>query len=104
MKKFVSSRCKSSETLKTPPIWGEGKRYGPVLVVLLGDDELAETKIKNLLNASMFCPPQSPSRVIKMREGFVGPFGHSPEIHTIFDSAVNLDAFYVVGANQKIFI
>ncbi|MEK6625952.1 MAG: proline--tRNA ligase [Bdellovibrionota bacterium] len=94
-----------SETLKTLAYMGvKGNDIRPVLVVLLGDDELAETKIKNLLNAEHVLPAtESELESLKCVKGFIGPFGHSSEIHTIFDSAVNLDAFYVVGANQKDF-
>ncbi|OFZ14118.1 MAG: proline--tRNA ligase [Bdellovibrionales bacterium GWA2_49_15] len=95
----------SHETLKTLALMGvKGSQTRPVLVVLLGDDELNETKVKNLLNADHVLPAtEIELESLKCVKGFIGPFGHPEEMQTIFDSAVNLDAFYVVGANQKDF-
>ncbi len=92
-------------TLKTLALMGvKGGQARPVLVVLLGDDELNETKIKNLLNADHVLPAtEAELESLKCVKGFIGPFGHPQEMHTVFDAAINLDAFYIVGANQKDF-
>lgn len=71
------------------------------LILLLGDDELNEVKLKNYLGADHITP--SADKVLeeyKLYKGFIGPVNLENDLHIIFDQAIDLSASYVVGANK----
>lgn len=87
----------SLKSLVYTGIKGEDEQH--VLVLLLGDDELNEVKLKNYLGCDHLQPAsESTLEEYSLPKGFIGPYGLKKKIKVIFDSQVNLDASYVVGA------
>ena len=80
-----------------------GARREDVLAVVLGDDDLSETKLKSHLG----CGRLSPMGADRMAElgferGFVGPFGPSAKrVRVVVDGHVDPLAPYVTGANRR---
>ncbi|RLA61621.1 MAG: proline--tRNA ligase [Epsilonproteobacteria bacterium] len=74
------------------------------LVLMLGDDELNEIKLKNHVGHEHIKPLTDNEM---MGEGFVkgqlGPYELGREVRVIFDSAIPLDAGFTTGANKKDF-
>ena len=74
------------------------------LVLMLGDDELNEIKLKNYVGHEHIKPLTDNEM---MREGLVkgqlGPYGLEKEIRVIFDSAIPMDASFTTGANKADF-
>lgn len=73
-----------------------------VLVLLLGDDSLNELK----LNAFLKCDDLRAATDSELLEdgfekGYIGPHNLAAKAKIIFDSEVNLDAYYTAGANKK---
>jgi prolyl-tRNA synthetase len=72
-----------------------------VMVMLLGDDELNEVKLKNLLNADQLLPTRDNLlEKMELKKGYIGPVGLKDPMRIIFDESIDLDSFYTVGANQ----
>lgn len=71
-----------------------------IQLLLLGDDELNELKLKSVLSCSA-CVPATDEELISLNlcKGYIGP--QSENIRTLCDVEVNKDAYYVVGANKK---
>lgn len=70
------------------------------MVMLLGDDNLNEVKFKNKVNAEHLRPAQQNELDrLGLVKGFMGPTT-TAELKIIFDEAINMDASYVVGANE----
>ena len=73
-----------------------------VLLQLLGDDELSETKLKNYLGGGQVAPATDAQLERNgLPKGYIGAAEMKHPVRTIFDRAVNLDASYVAGACQK---
>jgi prolyl-tRNA synthetase len=73
------------------------------MVMLLGDDNLNEVKFKNKVNAEHFRPAQQNELDrLGLVKGYMGPTT-TAELKIIFDEAINMDASYVVGANEPEF-
>jgi prolyl-tRNA synthetase len=71
-----------------------------IQVVLLGDDELNEVKLKNVLSVDeLTISTEKDLEDNNLIKGFIGP-KDSP-VRCFIDSAVDLDASYVVGANKR---
>jgi prolyl-tRNA synthetase len=87
----------SLKSLVYTGIKGEDEEH--VLVLLLGDDELNEVKLKNYLGADHLLPAAGEVlREYEMPKGFIGPYGLKKKIKVLFDNEVDTDAAYVVGA------
>jgi prolyl-tRNA synthetase len=71
------------------------------MVMLLGDDTLNEVKFKNKVNAEHFRPAQqSELDTLGLVKGFMGPTTTAEGFKIIFDEAIDMNASYVVGANE----
>lgn len=70
------------------------------LVMILGDDEVNEIKLaKNFAGAVRFEPASSETlQALNLPAGYMSPIAR--EISVVFDEAIDLDASYVVGANE----
>lgn len=73
-----------------------------VLALVLGDDSLNEIKLHAHLKCDhLVAATDEQMKAAKLWKGFIGPVGLSNDIQIVFDSAINLDASYVIGANKK---
>ncbi len=71
------------------------------MVMLLGDDSLNEVKFKNKVNAEHIRPAQqSELENLGLVKGFMGPTTTAEGFKIIFDEAIDMNASYVVGANE----
>lgn len=71
------------------------------MVMLLGDDSLNEVKFKNKVNAEHIRPAQqSELDRLGLVKGFMGPSTSAEGFKVIFDEAIDMNASYVVGANE----
>lgn len=71
------------------------------MVMLLGDDTLNEVKFKNKVNAEHIRPAQqSELEKLGLVKGFMGPTTTAEGFKVIFDEAIDMNASYVVGANE----
>jgi len=72
-----------------------------VLVVLLGDDEINEVKLKNYLGSShLTMLPDNKIESLGLLKGFIGPRGLPKNIKMLVEVHISEDAFYVTGANK----
>lgn len=70
------------------------------MVMLLGDDSLNEVKLKNKINAEHIRPAQQNELdSLGLIKGFMGPMT-SAELKVIYDEAIDMNASFVVGANE----
>lgn len=84
--------------------WIKGEESHFVLVLLLGDDQLNEVKLKNFLGADhvQACGEKA-LRDLGLVKGYIGPF-HLPSNLTVFmDAQIDEDASFIVGAGEKDF-
>lgn len=71
------------------------------MVMLLGDDSLNEVKFKNKVKAEHIRPAQQAELdQLGLIKGFMGPTTEAQGFKVIYDEAINMDASYVVGANE----
>lgn len=71
------------------------------MVMLLGDDSLNEVKFKNKVNAEHIRPAQqSELERLGLVKGFMGPTTAAEGFKVIFDEAIDMNASYIVGANE----
>lgn len=73
-----------------------------VLVVVRGDHEVNDIKVKNLLDAKSveLASPEETLNVLKVEIGSVGPIGLTEEVEIIADQAVQYVVNGVCGANE----
>lgn len=80
-----------------------GKKQAHYLILLLGDDELNEIKLKNALKAKNIFPTKEEIlKELDLPAGYMSPLGRTG-FSVLLDAAVDPDAGYVVGANKKDF-
>ena len=73
-----------------------------VVIFLLGDDSLNEIKLKNFLKAHRLTPtPLTTLKKRKIPPGYVGPLHLPDDWSIIFDSAIDLDSSYLIGAMEN---
>lgn len=78
-----------------------GQKEGFYLVMLLGDDQLNEVKLKAYLKCDHLMPAtENELSSLSLLKGFIGPYNLSTKMRVIFDQAIDDDAAYVVGANK----
>lgn len=71
------------------------------MVMLLGDDTLNEVKFKNKVSAEHIRPAQQNELVdLGLVKGFMGPSTEVQGFKVIYDEAIDMNASYVVGANE----
>lgn len=71
------------------------------MVMLLGDDNLNEVKFKNKVVADDIRPAhQTELEDLGLLKGYMGPTFETDKLKVIFDETINMDASYVVGANE----
>lgn len=71
------------------------------MVMLLGDDSLNEVKFKNKVDAEHIRPAQQAELDrLGLVKGFMGPTTTAEGFKVIFDEAIDMNASYVVGANE----
>lgn len=71
------------------------------MVMLLGDDSLNEVKFKNKVNAEHIRPAQQAELdKLGLVKGFMGPTTTAEGFKIIFDEAIDMNASFVVGANE----
>lgn len=70
------------------------------MVMLLGDDNLNEVKFKNKVNAEHIRPAhQNELDRLGLVKGYMGPTTQA-ELKIIFDETIDMNASYIVGANE----
>ncbi|SFJ23100.1 proline--tRNA ligase [Thermoflavimicrobium dichotomicum] len=74
----------------------------PVLVLVCGDHEVNEVKVKNLFDATVceLADEETVRRIAGVPAGFVGPIGLKEQVKVIADQAVQVVIDAVVGANE----
>lgn len=71
------------------------------MVMLLGDDSLNDVKFKNKVTAEHIRPAQQNELDnLGLVKGFMGPTIESDKFKVIFDEAIDMNASFVVGANE----
>ncbi len=71
------------------------------MVMLLGDDSLNEVKFKNKVAAEHIRPAQQAElERLGLVKGFMGPTTDAQGFKVIFDEAIDMNAAYIVGANE----
>ena len=90
------------QSLKSLVYFGiSGEEESPVLIQLLGDDELNEVKLKAFLKCDHVRAATDTELLnLGFEKGFIGPTTLKTEVPIVFDSAVELEAFYTVGAGE----
>lgn len=98
---FLNSKQEHSlKSLVYKAITGEKEEL--ILALVLGDDSLNDIKLNNYLKCDHLAPlTEEELKTQKLWKGYIGPMGLEGQLRVIFDSNVNLDAFYVVGGNKK---
>lgn len=90
----------SLKSLVYTGVTGEDEEH--VLVLLLGDDELNEVKLKNFLGADhLLAAAGEVLKKYELPKGFIGPYGLKKKIRVLFDSEVDLESAYVVGGLKE---
>lgn len=78
-----------------------GQKEGFYLVMLLGDDQLNEVKLKGYLKCDHLAPAtEGELATLGLLKGFIGPYQLQAKMRIIFDGAIEDDSAYVVGANK----
>lgn len=92
------------QTLKTLAYTADyGQKQAHYLILLLGDDDLNEVKLKSLLRAKNIYPAKPETLdELDLPVGYMSPLERSG-FSVLIDQAVDKDAGYVVGANQEHF-
>jgi prolyl-tRNA synthetase len=79
-----------------------GEEEKTVLVLLLGDDSLNEIKLSAHLKCDHLKAATDNELLAEgFVKGFIGPHGLNANAEIIFDSAIDLDASYIAGANKE---
>lgn len=79
-----------------------GKKQVYYMIMLLGDDQLNELKLKNLLRADSIMPAdQSDLDSLGLVRGYMSSFKVEDSLSIILDEAIDLEKSYVVGANEE---
>lgn len=75
----------------------------PVLVLVRGDHEVNDVKVKNFLDATVveLADEKTVQRITGTTPGYVGPVGLKEKVLILADQAIQALAEMVVGANEK---
>jgi prolyl-tRNA synthetase len=95
-------KCPTNESLKSlvyKSVTGDKEDFH--LVLLIGDDQLNELKLKNYLACDhLLAATDNEISQLGLVKGFVGPARLESKINILFDQAVNTERAYVVGGNK----
>jgi len=96
--KFLDKKAR--ELVKTLIFLADEK---PVAVLMRGDHELNEVKLKNVLGAQKLemADPETVKRTTGAEVGFAGPIGLPSDMKVIGDQAISHMKDFVTGANEK---
>lgn len=71
------------------------------MIMLLGDDDLNEVKLKNFLKADeVEVSKASVLESLDAPKGFMSPLGLAGRVNVLLDSAIDPESSYIVGANE----
>jgi len=91
-----------SQTLKTlvfTSYWGE--KSANYIIMLLGDDDLNEIKLKNFLKADKIeVASEKVLKELDIPKGYMSPYNLEGKYSVILDQSISEDHSYVVGANK----
>lgn len=74
------------------------------IILILGDDNINEVKLKNFLNADELTPStQAVLDDLGLVKGYMSPYKLSDKLNILIDNSVSEEASYVVGANKENF-
>ncbi len=94
-----SKQYQSLKSLVYTAVWPDREEH--YLVMLLGDDELNELKLKNYIGCNfLLMTKEETMRDLGLVKGFIGPTNCSENLKVIYDKAIDLDSSYIVGANK----
>lgn len=92
-----------TQTLKTlvfTSYWGE-KKSANYIILMLGDDELNEVKLKNFLKADRIeVANEKVLKELNIPKGYMSPYKVEGKYSVLIDQEVSEDHSYVVGANK----
>ena len=90
------------QTLKTLVFTANyGEKEAHYIVMLLGDDQLNEIKLKNFLKADKVAPATEETlKELGLIKGYMSPYALEAKVTTILDQAIDPSKGYVVGANK----
>ncbi|MEX1099517.1 MAG: proline--tRNA ligase [Bacteriovoracaceae bacterium] len=91
------------QTLKTLVFTATyGKKRVNYIVMLLGDDELNELKLKNFLKADHIeAASEGDLKELGLVKGYMSPFKLSKKMPVLLDESIDPEKGYVAGANKK---
>ncbi len=73
-----------------------------LLIQLLGDDELNELKLMNLVQSDCLSPATGQElESLDLPKGYIGVYGLKAKVQVLFDAAICLDAGYTIGALKE---
>lgn len=79
-----------------------GEKPVNYMVLLLGDDELNEIKLKNFLKADRLeVAKEEVLKSLEIPKGYMSPLGLNGKISILFDDAIDTSKSYIVGANKE---
>lgn len=79
-----------------------GKKEAHYVMLLLGDDQLNELKLKAALKADAIAPSkESVLQELGFVKGYMSPYKMKGKASVLIDKAVDPDKSYVVGANEE---
>lgn len=79
-----------------------GKKEAHYMIMLLGDDELNEIKLENMLKCdSLTVASEEVLKSLEAPKGYMSPLGLNGRISVLFDSAIDVEKSYIVGANKE---
>ena len=78
-----------------------GDKEQLILVVLIGDDEINELKLKNYLACDhLVLASEKKLQEAALVSGYIGPYALDT-LRIIYDQSINLEASYLIGANKS---
>ena len=75
------------------------EKYGPVLIMLRGDQELNEKKLARIVGDFYFATAEEVEQILNVETGFIGPVDH--KIKKLADLSIQKDVAYISGGNKK---
>ncbi len=98
---FIGTKqYQSLKSLVYTAVWPDREEH--FLVMLLGDDELNELKLKNYIGCNfLLMTKEETMRDLGLIKGFIGPTNCSENLKVIYDKEIDLNCSYIVGANKK---
>ncbi len=91
------------QSLKTLVLTAKyGAKEVHYMVMLLGDDDLNEVKLQNALKADeVNIASEETLKALNLPKGYMSPLGVDEKISVIFDSEIDIEKSFIVGANKE---